>query len=323
MCLMLFLKKDYVLDIVFRKATIQRSKTLAAGSESSIHIHGKERRFVGGRKRTKICEAGRPIFDLEPSIQVMETEKMGIQAESTHEGVSDSSLELQSAENERKARVDAVWEQMSKGVSVKTLKSLSVKPSSTVKKPTQKSSTSWMTYLGLAPKKAASPLQEKQPTPTPIHNGNSDEARRLAAAALSAVKDAAALAAISGKGKVEITEVRDFAGQDIQVKKLVDANSKEATEKSRATPSAVDTVLEQIRKKQKLSVLDKTKKDWGEFKEENKGLEEELDAYKKSSNQYLDKVSFLERADYREFERERDARLAVQAKRKPDVRDDP
>lgn len=248
---------------------------------------------------------------------------MGIQAESTHEGVSDSSLELQSAENERKARVDAVWEQMSKGVSVKTLKSLSVKPSSTVKKPTQKSSTSWMTYLGLAPKKAASSLQEKQPTPTPIHNGNSDEARRLAAAALSAVKDAAALAAISGKGKVEITEVRDFAGQDIQVKKLVDANSREATEKSRATPSAVDTVLEQIRKKQKLSVLDKTKKDWGEFKEENKGLEEELDAYKKSSNQYLERVSFLERADYREFERERDARLAVQAKRKPDVRDNP
>lgn len=248
---------------------------------------------------------------------------MGIQAESTHEGVSDSSLELQSAENERKARVDAVWEQMSKGVSVKTLKSLSVKPSSTVKKPTQKSSTSWMTYLGLAPKKAASSLQEKQPTPTPIHNGNSDEARRLAAAALSAVKDAAALAAISGKGKVEITEVRDFAGQDIQVKKLVDANSREVTEKSRATPSAVDTVLEQIRKKQKLSVLDKTKKDWGEFKEENKGLEEELDAYKKSSNQYLERVSFLERADYREFERERDARLAVQAKRKPDVRDNP
>lgn len=42
---------------------------------------------------------------------------------------------------ERKARVDAVWEQMSKGVSVKTLKSVSVKCSSTVNKPTQKSST--------------------------------------------------------------------------------------------------------------------------------------------------------------------------------------
>lgn len=119
-------------------------------------------------------------------------------------------------------------------------------------------------------------------------------------------------------------EVRDFAGQEIEYKKLVDADSKEAFEKTKANaPSAVDAVLEQIKKKQKLSVLDKSKKDWGEFKEENKGLEEELDAYKKSSNQYLDKVGFLQRTDYREFERERDVRLAQQAKRRPDMREEP
>lgn len=117
----------------------------------------------------------------------------------------------------------------------------------------------------------------------------------------------------------QITEVRDFAGQEIEVKKLVDSDSKEAMERANAPPpSAVDAVLEQIKKKQKLSVLDKTKKDWGEFKEENKGLEVELDAYKKSSNQYLDKVSFLQRTDYREFERERDARLALQSRKRPD-----
>ncbi|KAF2312703.1 hypothetical protein GH714_039693 [Hevea brasiliensis] len=119
-----------------------------------------------------------------------------------------------------------------------------------------------------------------------------------------------------------VTEVRDFAGQEIEVKKLVDAESKEAAEKARApAPSAVDAVLQQIKKKPRLSVLDKSKKDWGEFKEETKGLEEELDSYKKSSNQYLDKVS-LQRADYREFERERDARLAVQARRRTDMRED-
>lgn len=122
---------------------------------------------------------------------------------------------------------------------------------------------------------------------------------------------------------LQITEVRDFAGQEIEVKKLVDADSKEASEKAKgAASSAVDAVLEQIKKKQKLSVLDKSKKDWGEFKEE-KGLEEELDAYKKSSNQYLEKVSFLQRTDYREFERERDARLAQQAKRRTDMREEP
>ncbi|PSR92475.1 Craniofacial development protein [Actinidia chinensis var. chinensis] len=217
---------------------------------------------------------------------------------------------------------------MNKGVSLNTPKSISNKPSSTVKKTTsQKSSTSWMTYLGMAPKKTASPVLDKQKKqPSPIHNGTSDEAKQIAAAALLAVKESAALAAASSKGKIEITEVRDFAGQDIEVKKLVDANSKEAYEKAKAhmgPPSAVDAVLEQIKKKQKLSVLDKTKKDWGEYKDENKGLEEELDAYKKSSNQYLERVSFLQRTDYREFERERDARLAMQAKRKPDMREDP
>lgn len=115
---------------------------------------------------------------------------------------------------------------------------------------------------------------------------------------------------------LQITEVKDFAGQEIQVKRLVEAGSKEAS--SSASTSGVDAVLEQIKKKQKLSVLDKTKKDWGEYKEDNKGVEDELDKYKKSSDQYLDKVSFLERADYRQFEKERDARLALQSKRRLD-----
>lgn len=119
----------------------------------------------------------------------------------------------------------------------------------------------------------------------------------------------------------QITELRDFAGENIEVKKFVDANSKEAAEKAAGPPSGLDAVLEQIKKKPKFSVLNKTKKDWGEFKE-NKGLEDELDAYKKSSNQYLEKVSFLQRTDLREFERERDARLALQAKRRPDMRED-
>ena len=64
-----------------------------------------------------------------------------------------------------------------------------------------------------------------------------------------------------------------------------------------------------------LIMLDKTRKDGGEFKEDKKGLEEELDAYK-ISDQYLEKVSLLQGADCREFEWERDAQLALQARRK-------
>ncbi|KAL5541462.1 hypothetical protein UlMin_009172 [Ulmus minor] len=227
------------------------------------------------------------------------------------------------ADESVKARVDVMWEQMNKGISNKELKDLLKKPSSTANKTSKKpSSSNWRKYLGLAPKDTASSGQDvPKKEPSIAHNGSSDEAKKLAAAALAAAKDAAASA--SGWGKVEIMEVRDFAGQEIEYKKLVDADSKAALDKAKiSAPSAVDAVLEQIKKKQKLSVLDKTKKDWGEFKEENKGLEDELDAYKKSSNQYLDKVSFLQRTDYREFERERDARLAVQAKRRPDMRED-
>lgn len=250
-------------------------------------------------------------------------------AESTQDDAPIS--QAQPEEMERKARVDAVWQQMNKGVSSKTLKSILDNRSLSTSKPTrqspvQKSSTGWKTYLGLGSPKTPSPGQgvlERRASTS--QNGSSEDAKKLAAAALSAVKDAAAASAIVGRGKVEVTEVRDFAGEEIEVRKLVDSASKEAVEKGKGAPgtaSAVDAVLEQIKKKPKLSVLDKTKKDWGEFKDDNKGMEDELDAYKKSSNQYLDKVSFLQRADYREFERERDVRLSSQARRKTDMRDD-
>ncbi|XP_077214073.1 craniofacial development-like protein [Tasmannia lanceolata] len=225
-------------------------------------------------------------------------------------------------EIERKSRIDAAWEQMNSSTSVKMPKSFTNKPSSTGKKTSQNSSPNWMVTLGLVPKKPSSGQDLPQKRPGALQNGTSDETKSLAAAALSAVRDAAVATAAAGRGKVEITEVRDFAGEEIEVKKLVDVDSKEAAEKAKAwagPPSGLDAILEQIKKKPKLSVLDKTKKDWGEFKEENKGLEDELETYKKSSNQYLDKVSFLQRTDYREFERERDARLALQAKRRPDT----
>jgi hypothetical protein len=38
-------------------------------------------------------------------------------------------------------------------------------------------------------------------------------------------------------------------------------------------------------------------------------VEDELEAYKKSGDQYLDKVDFLKRAELKVYEKERDARL--------------
>ncbi|CAH8256776.1 unnamed protein product [Arabidopsis lyrata] len=55
-------------------------------------------------------------------------------------------------------------------------------------------------------------------------------------------------AAASSRGKIEITEIKDFAGQEIKVKRLVEADSKKhwTGSSSSVAPSAVDAVLEQI-----------------------------------------------------------------------------
>ncbi|XP_062209694.1 uncharacterized protein LOC133911455 isoform X2 [Phragmites australis] len=225
--------------------------------------------------------------------------------------------------SDTKSRVEDVWKKMNSGLPNKMPKPAMTKLSTAAKEGKSKPRNNWMTILGLAPSKASTIDQGPQNGKQQTQHEMSEDAKKLAANALAAVKDATAAA--SGRGKVEITEVRDFAGKDIEIKKLVDADSKEAIEKAKAagaSPSALDNILEQIKKKQKLSVLDKTKKDWGEYKGDNRGVEEELDAYKKSSNQYLDKVSFLQRADYREFERERDARLSMMAKRKSNMQED-
>ncbi|XP_054056929.1 craniofacial development protein 1 isoform X4 [Rissa tridactyla] len=96
-------------------------------------------------------------------------------------------------------------------------------------------------------------------------------------------------------GKVTITKVFDFAGEEVRVTKEVDSTSKEAKsflkqqEKWQAAapaafptvsgvkrPSGMSSLLGKIgSKKQKMSTLEKSKLDWENFKEEE-GIVEEL-----------------------------------------------
>lgn len=62
---------------------------------------------------------------------------------------------------------------------------------------------------------------------------------------------------------------------------------------------------------QKVNVLDKTKMDWQEYKATDAAVEEELEAHKRSGAQYLDRQEFLKRTELREYEIERDKRLAT------------
>lgn len=136
----------------------------------------------------------------------------------------------------------------------------------------------------------------------------------------------------STSGKVKITQVYDFAGEEIKISKEVDVGSKEAKQageertakKSDAMkPSSssgvsnilssgvkksggLSSVLGALDKKKKISVLDKSKYDWDNYKSES-GLEDELRSNRNSG--YLDRQEFLQRVDFKQWENEREMRL--------------
>ncbi|XP_061863647.1 craniofacial development protein 1 isoform X2 [Colius striatus] len=132
-----------------------------------------------------------------------------------------------------------------------------------------------------------------------------------------------------GSGKVTITKVFDFAGEEVRVTKEVDSTSKEAKsflkqqEKWQAAapaslptgsgvkrPSGISGLLGKIgSKKQKMSTLEKSKLDWENFKEEE-GIVEELAIHNRGKDGYIERKAFLERVDHRQFEIERDIRLS-------------
>lgn len=116
------------------------------------------------------------------------------------------------------------------------------------------------------------------------------------------------------EGSVLIVRSESKSSQELKAAQALIRKS----EMQASSSSGLDGLLQQISKKQKPNILDRSRKDWGTFKEE-KGLEDELEAYKKSGDKYLDKVAFLQRADVREYEKERDARLALQSKQRSET----
>ncbi|KAG1672769.1 hypothetical protein FOA52_002757 [Chlamydomonas sp. UWO 241] len=137
-------------------------------------------------------------------------------------------------------------------------------------------------------------------------------ARAGAAAAIAAAKEAASLGAARSYGKVSVTETRRFAGKDIEVTREVAKNSKEAAAleaKKKKGTSGLDRFLEDLEKKKKVNVLDKSKMEWNQLKSKDAHMDSELERHKKSSNKYLEKVDFLKKAELRQYEIERDQRL--------------
>ncbi|RZC32084.1 craniofacial development protein 1 [Asbolus verrucosus] len=113
--------------------------------------------------------------------------------------------------------------------------------------------------------------------------------------------------------KMKITQVFKFAGEEVEIEKEVEVDSAEARSTSRGL-SGISSVLGQLGKKPKISTLEKSKLDWDKFKKEE-NLEEELQTYNKGRNGYLERQDFLQRADLRQFEIEKEIRTIQRNRR--------
>mmetsp|Transcript_8493 Transcript_8493/g.20387 ORF Transcript_8493/g.20387 Transcript_8493/m.20387 type:complete len:352 (-) Transcript_8493:299-1354(-) len=145
--------------------------------------------------------------------------------------------------------------------------------------------------------------------------GRADKRGELGAsdvsAALRAAKLATSATAASRAHKVLIKEKAMFAGKEIEVTKELD---RAQAAEPRGRPSGLDALLATLQGSRKVSVLDKSRQDWRTFKSSNAQVEEELETYKKSGDKYLDKEEFLKKAELRQYEIERDTRLASDAR---------
>ncbi|XP_072947680.1 craniofacial development protein 1 [Epargyreus clarus] len=115
----------------------------------------------------------------------------------------------------------------------------------------------------------------------------------------------------------------EFAGETIVVEndvikeKIKSTDSSSATKEvgpSRSRGAGLSNVLEQLNKKNKLSTLEKSKLDWVTYKKEE-GIEEEIHSHNKGKDGYLERQDFLERADLRQYEIERDLRMKRRSNR--------
>ncbi|XP_017149312.1 craniofacial development protein 1 [Drosophila miranda] len=71
--------------------------------------------------------------------------------------------------------------------------------------------------------------------------------------------------------------------------------------------SGVGSFLNQLGKKKKLSVLEKSQMDWKTFKTDE-GINEQLSTHNKGKDGYLERQDFLQRTDLRQFEIEKNLR---------------
>ena len=142
---------------------------------------------------------------------------------------------------------------------------------------------------------------------------------RLREAAKEALRLASEATRLRAEQNARFTETRNFAGKMVEVETEIVEGSKEAKAHSKRiemlAKGGLDAVLAELMEPKKLNVLDKTKADWRGVKDVDVELQEDLQHHQRGGRTYREHQDFLRQADYREYELERDARLAAQSRR--------
>ena len=142
---------------------------------------------------------------------------------------------------------------------------------------------------------------------------------KLRAIAKEAMEIASKATRLRAEESLRFTEKRKFAGKMVEVETEYVEGSKEAKAHDKRNEmlarGGLDAVLAELMGPKELNVLDKTKADWRGVKETDADLEEDLQAHARGGKTYREQQDFLQQADYREYELERDARLAAASKR--------
>lgn len=180
----------------------------------------------------------------------------------------------------------------------------------------KKADSLWADFM-----KDVGPVKKKVvPTSSKAENSSSPVVKALQSKTVSTEKENKV------ENKVKITQIFDFAGEKVEVTKEVAADSAEArlSQPAAGGPSqgvaprvrggGLSAVLSQIGKKSKISTLEKSKLDWERFKSEE-GLQEEIQTHNRGKDGYLEKQDFLQRADLRQFEIEKQLRASRRSNR--------
>ncbi|KAK6174404.1 hypothetical protein SNE40_017689 [Patella caerulea] len=190
----------------------------------------------------------------------------------------------------------------------------------------------WSSFLSdVKPAPKRTPSSPATPTITKNTNGSSSGSANVSKKEETPVKT------------MKITKVFDFAGEEVKITKEVSTDSKEAQKELKkqeeskpgvTSPSVqkntgsvlsnigikrpgagggLGGVLNKIGKKQKMSVLDKSKMDWNSFKKDE-GIEDDLKLHNNSKEGYIERMKFLQRTDLRQFEIEKNLRMSSSRK---------